>query len=378
MVSKNPSVIMAMSGGVDSSAAAAAMVEEGYKVIAVTFRMWEEDRVSDAVGPAARCSLAAVEEAAAAARVLDIEHAVIDLRERFLALVVEPFVREYLRGRTPNPCVECNRLVKFPILVEVAEELGADAVATGHYARTCLDEAGDHSLLRARDRRKDQSYVLYGLGREHLSRCLFPNGERSKGEVREMARVWGLSGSGAGESQEICFLCGGSYRDFISRRYPEAVYPGPILDTAGEKLGEHRGIAFHTVGQRHGLGISAPHPMYVVALDAARRAVIVGRRDEVPGTWLRADLPHWIKGEPPADSFAAEVMARYNTTPEPCRVELCEGGFELFCDRRVWALTPGQHAVLYRGEEVLGGGVISTTTPGVSPPYSTKGVRPKY
>ena len=163
-----------------------------------------------------------------------------------------------------------------------------------------------------------------------------------------------------GESQEICFLCGESYGDFISRRYPEALSPGPILDPAGEKLGEHRGIAFHTVGQRHGLGISAPHPMYVVALDASRRAVIVGKRDEVPGTWLRADLPHWVKGEPPADAFAAEVMARYNTTPEPCRVELCESGFELTCGSRVWALTPGQHAVLYRGDEVLGGGVIAS------------------
>jgi len=357
MVAEGASVVLAMSGGVDSSAAAAALVEEGYRVTGVTFRMWEEGWSSGAA-PAIRCSTAMVEEAARAARVLDIEHVVIDLRERFHARIVEPFAREYLRGRTPNPCVECNRLVKFPTLIEVAEELGADGVVTGHYARTCLDAVGYYALLRASHTRKDQSYVLYGLGREQLSRCLFPNGERSKEEVREAALARGLAGAEGGESQEICFLCGGSYREFISRGYPEALAPGPVLDTAGVKLGEHRGIAFHTVGQRRGLGISAHYPLYVVALDPARQAVILGRKEEVPGEWLRAASPHWIKGEPPADSFQAEAMARYNTTPEPCRVELSEDGFELFFPRRVWALTPGQHAVLYHGDEVLGGGVI--------------------
>ncbi|MBN2026043.1 MAG: tRNA 2-thiouridine(34) synthase MnmA [Actinobacteria bacterium] len=359
MVSEGTSVVVAMSGGVDSSAAAAALVDEGYRVAGVTFRMWEDDRGSGAV-PAARCSTAMVEEAARAARVLDIEHVVIDLRERFHALIVEPFVREYLRGRTPNPCVECNRLVKFPTLVEVADELGAGAVATGHYARTCLDDAGYHTLLRASHTSKDQSYVLYGLGRERLSRCLFPNGERYKEEVRKTALAHGLAGDERGESQEICFLCGGSYRDFISRGYPEAMAPGPVLDTAGAKLGEHRGIAFHTIGQRRGLGISAPCPLYVVALDPSRQAVILGRKEEVPGKWLRAASPHWVKGEPPGDSFAAEAMVRYNTVPEPCRVEVSDDGCEIFFARRVWALTPGQHAVLYRGDEVLGGGVIDS------------------
>jgi tRNA-specific 2-thiouridylase len=357
MVREGASVILAMSGGVDSSVAAAALVEDGYRVTGVTFRMWEEGWSSKA--PAARCSTAAVDEAARAARVLDIEHVVIDLRERFHAQIVEPFAREYLRGRTPNPCVECNRLVKFPTLIEVAEELGADGVATGHYARTCLDAAGYYTLLRASHPRKDQSYVLYGLGREQLSRCLFPNGERSKDEVRETALARGFSSAEGGESQEICFLCGGSYREFISRRYPEALAPGPVLDTAGVKLGEHRGIAFHTVGQRRGLGISAPYPLYVVALDPSRQAVILGKKEEVPGKWLRAGSPHWIKGEPPAASFDAEAMARYNTTPAPCRVELSRDGFELSFESRVWALTPGQHAVLYHGDEVLGGGVIS-------------------
>ncbi|MEW6554582.1 MAG: tRNA 2-thiouridine(34) synthase MnmA [Actinomycetota bacterium] len=366
---KQGSVVVAMSGGVDSSAAAAALLREGWRVTGVTFRMWEEGPPSPP--PArSRCSLLAVEEAAEAARKLGIEHAVIDLRERFLALVVEPFAREYLRGRTPNPCVECNRLVKFPTLVEVADELGADAVATGHYARVCSDETGSFALTRAAWPQKDQSYALYGLSVEHLSRCLFPNGERSKEEVRRAASSLGLTSQGSKESQDICFLCGGDYRELVARLHPEAASPGPILDAGGKVLGEHRGIAFYTVGQRRGLGLSAPCPLYVVALDAANNAVIVGGKGEVPGEWLRAEEPHWTKGSTPAGAFEAQAMVRYNTALEACRVEPGKDAFELSFAARVWALTPGQHAVLYRGDEVLGGGVISSVgspPDGVSP-----------
>jgi tRNA-specific 2-thiouridylase len=360
MVGDKASVVLAMSGGVDSSAAAAALVEGGYRVIGVTFRMWEEGWSSTGKVAAVRCSHTAVEEAAGAAQALGIEHVVIDLRERFLASIVEPFAREYMHGRTPNPCVECNRSIKFPTLVEVADEMGAPIIASGHYARAECDVDGVSSLRRAAAREKDQSYVLYGLGGEELSRCLFPNGGMSKEEVRELAAAHGLDAARSEESQEICFLCGGDYRDLVSRRHPEALAPGPVEDTSGKKLGEHHGVAFFTVGQRRGLGISESYPLYVVALDAGRRAVIVGSREEVPGDRLRAEEPLWTTGGPPGDSFTAEAMVRYNAIPASCRVEVSGEGFELSFSDRVWALTPGQHAVLYRGDEVLGGGVITS------------------
>ena len=233
---------------------------------------------------------------------------------------------------------------------------------TNHAELDRLRKAGVSLLERAAAQEKDQSYVLYGLGGEELSRCLFPNGEMSKEEVREFAAAHGLAAARSEESQEICFLCGGDYRDLVSRRHPEALAPGPVEDTSGKRLGEHRGVAFFTVGQRRGLGVSMPYPLYVVALDASRSAVIVGGRDEVPGDRLRAEMLHWTAGHIPGDPFAAQAMVRYNSVPTPCRVEVSGDVFELSFAERVWALTPGQHAVLYRGDEVLGGGVIAAVS----------------
>ncbi|MBC7230409.1 MAG: tRNA 2-thiouridine(34) synthase MnmA [Actinobacteria bacterium] len=351
------SVVVAMSGGVDSAAAVAVLHEEGYRVIGVTFRLWED--VSGKRSGPRPCSLAGAERAAAVARRLGCEHQVIDLREHFFSRVVEPFAREYLRGRTPNPCVECNRWVKFPALIGVADGLGADLVATGHYARACTGDDGRISLLRASYRPKDQSYVLYRLGQEVISRCLFPNQDMDKEEARRRARAVGLAVDRSEESQKICFLCGEDYRAFLARRYPEALAPGPLLDTSGNRLGEHKGIAFYTVGQRRGLGVSAPHPLYVVELDPASRAVVLGTREEVPGSRLRAEEAHWVSGFPPGEEYALEAMARYNTEPVPGRLRAEGDSFELSFSSRVWALTPGQHAVIYRGDEVLGGGVIA-------------------
>jgi len=351
-------VVVAMSGGVDSSVAAMLLCERGYEVIGVTFRLWLDCELRSMADPRSCCSFRDMEAASQIARALGIRHKVIDLRDLFFREVVEPFVGEYLAGRTPNPCVECNRRVKFPVLARLAEEMGAAWIATGHYARLEWDEKGECSLLRARDKDKDQSYALYGVGQGILRRCLFPNGDLSKDEVRKAAEAGKLAVARKRESQEICFLSGGGYREFLSARFPEALQPGPLEDTSGRKLGEHCGLALFTVGQRKGLGLSAPWPLYVVALEPARRAVVVGRREEVPGRWLRADPARWVKGAPPGKSFQAELMARYNTKPVPCRVKAEGGAFEASCVERVWALTPGQHAVLFRGDEVLGGGVI--------------------
>jgi len=352
-------VVVAMSGGVDSSAAAALLLAQGYQVRGVTFRLWEDEALSS-LGPAPHRPPDYVEAARETAGRLGIEHTVIELRQRFFSRVIEPFVEEYMGGRTPNPCVECNRRVKFPSLLEAAEEAGVAYIATGHYARVTRDEKGLYLLLRASYKSKDQSYALYILGQDTLSRCLLPNGDMSKEEVMEVVSSRGLSLQERRESQEICFLCGVDYRDFITLHYPEALAPGPILGTSGEVMGEHSGVAFYTVGQRRGLGVSAPHPLYVVAVHPSRREIVLGRRDEVPGVYLEAEAVHWTGGSPPAASFEAEAMVRYNSPPAPCRVEVGEDRFALHFEQHVWALTPGQHAVVFEGDRVLGGGVISS------------------
>lgn len=350
-------VVVAMSGGVDSSAAALTLVEEGYRVVGATFRLGS---AADHMGNnAMKEEPAFLQRAFSVSSQLGIEHRVMDLRETFRSAVVGPFVAAYLQGRTPNPCVVCNQEVKFRALLRVAEEEGAHYVATGHFARLLPGEDGSFSLLRARDRGKDQSYVLYRLGQGELSRCLFPNGDRSKEEVRKLAASRGLPVTDMEESQDICFLTGFDYRDFLALCEPRCLSPGSILDTEGKERGRHDGIAFYTVGQRRGLGVSAPYPLYVVRLEPERGTVVVGRREEVPGVYLEAEEAHWVRGDPPAASFDAEAMARYNTPPVPCRVKVTEKGFTLEFADRVWALTPGQHAVIYRGDEVLGGGVIA-------------------
>jgi tRNA-specific 2-thiouridylase len=344
-----------MSGGVDSSAAAAFLLDEGYPVAGVTFVFMQEVARESPGGAAAPHAAAAGE----AARLLGIPHKVVDLRERFRSEVVERFAAEYMRGRTPNPCVECNQRVKFPALLEAVEEAGAAYGATGHYARSGKGGDGLFRLCRAEDGGKDQSYVLYRLKQEVLAKCLFPNGGRLKEEVVSRAASAGLPVGEMEESQDICFLRHMDYRDFLALKYPECLSPGPILDTDGRKLGEHEGIAFHTVGQRKGLGISAPYPLYVVAIDPGKRTVVLGKREEVPGVYLEAEDVTWVKGAPPALRFRAEAVPRYNSPPLPCEVEVENEVLKVHFEERAWALTPGQHVVLYRGDEVLGGGVIA-------------------
>lgn len=340
-------VLVAMSGGVDSTAAAITLIDMGYEVRGVTFALKGEGDPR---------MLSEVVRAKNAAEGLGIEHEVIDLRDDFFREVISRFASDYMAGRTPNPCVLCNRRVKFELLMRLASQRGCDMVATGHYARLELQE-GKVRLLRARDRSKDQSYVLYRLGQEVLTRCLFPNGERTKREARELVERR-LSMDLPGESQDICFLSGIDYRDFLATHFPESVRPGPLLDGGGRELGRHRGIAFYTVGQRRGLGLGGPEALYVVRLDLERNAVVVGSREEVPGWWLEAEEAAWVEGTSPAPEFEAEAMIRYNADPTPCRVFVRGERIRVEFQRKVWAITPGQHVVLYRGEEVLGGGVI--------------------
>ncbi len=346
-----------MSGGVDSTAAAIALLEEGYEVTGVTFVFGRGG--DEPGGPLEGQEDRQVELARRAAAAMGLEHRVLDLREEFRAQVIEPFAAEYLRGRTPNPCVECNRRVKFPALFRAAEEYGTEWVATGHYARIRENQDGTLSLLRGRDERKDQSYVLYRLGQAELRRCLFPNGTVTKEEARSRVASGGIPVEEMPESQDICFLAGWNYRDFLALSCPECLDPGPILDTRGNQLGEHEGLAFYTVGQRRGLGVSAARPLYVVRLDPERKAVILGEKEEVPGTWLEAESASWVRSGPPGKDFHARAVVRYNAPPVPCRVRVSGEGFSLEFSERVWAITPGQHAVIYRDEEVLGGGVIS-------------------
>jgi tRNA-specific 2-thiouridylase len=283
--------------------------------------------------------------------------------------VIDRFVDEYAAGRTPNPCLECNRHVKFRHLVNRARLLGADCLATGHYARV---ERGDpahgepHRLLRAVDPRKDQSYVLYTLTQEQLAFIQFPLGRLTKPEVRALARHFGLPVADKAESQEICFVGNRSYADFVAARRPDVTRPGEIVSTAGDVLGEHRGLVHHTVGQRRGIGIAAPKPYFVLKLDTAQNQLVVGGREDAEAVSLAVDAVSLTAGTWPAEPFSAEVTVRYRGAPSVATVSLGAKGDRTaritFDDARGPIASPGQAVVFYRGDEVLGGGTIGAVT----------------
>lgn len=351
-------VMMAMSGGVDSTVGAALLCEAGYDVMGATLRLWVECEADSLAAARSCCSLADLADAARAAEGLGIEHTVVDMRREFRELVVERFIEAYRRGLTPNPCVACNRHLKFELLLDAARRADCDYLATGHYARVVLEEGRRH-LYAARDVSKDQSYVLYMLGPDTLPGVLFPNGEYTKSALRRRAAELDIHVADKPDSQEICFLPGGDYRDFLRERIPEAFEPGPILDLRGRRLGEHQGVGAYTVGQRRGLGIASPHPLYVVSVDAASNTVVAGTREEATCRHLAAADATWVAGEPPAAEFLAEVKTRYRMRALPATV--CITGASTFTadfDTPAWAVAPGQAAVVYRGDEVLGGGTI--------------------
>ncbi len=344
-------VAVAMSGGMDSSVAAALLLEQGVRVIGLTMRLFDSDGGGEP---------RAVQDARRVAGVLGISHSVVDLRREFSRDVVDYFVAAYSRGQTPNPCVECNRLVKLGALLRAARALGCAFLATGHYARVSRDcRTGRANLLAAADPGSDQSYVLYSLSQSQLSHLMLPVGGLSRGQVRRKALTAALPVSTASGSQDICFV-EGNYRQFLARRWPCAMRPGPIRDSAGNTVGQHRGLPHYTVGQRKGLGLSAAHPLYVLRLIPSENALVVGTKAELATGRLLLTQVNWIV-PPPDRTMQVDVRVRYGAHLHPATVTIGpDGTVCVDFDRPITAAAPGQSAVLYARDKVLGGGVITS------------------
>ena len=352
MVPSGERVFVAMSGGVDSSVAAALLVEQGCDVTGVMLHLWaeEENRC---------CAPQAVEDARSVARQLGIGFSLVDYEAEFKACVVDYFVAEYGRGRTPNPCLVCNREIRFGRLLRHVQALGAGRMATGHYAR--IEKVnGAFRLRKGADPQKDQSYVLYMLGQEELQSLTFPVGAYTKSQVREMARRRGLPVADRDESMEICFVTDDDYRRFLQEHDPQSMRPGPIYDLSGQEIGQHKGLPGYTVGQRRGLGIAAPEALYVLRLDVARNALIVGTAGELGQQVLLADEVSYTGGEPPDGPVRVEAKIRYKARLADATWMPLEGKrARVTFDEPLRDITPGQAVVAYQGDLVLGGGIIS-------------------
>lgn len=351
-------IVVAMSGGVDSSIAAALLVEQGHDVIGMMLRLWSEDCGE---GGANRCCTPGqMADARRIADKLGIPFYVIDTQDVFRQRIVQFFIDRYAAGDTPNPCLECNRHIRFEWLLNHALALDADYLATGHYARVRRDADGTAHLLRGLDPRKDQSYVLSVLTQEKLRHALFPIGNYEKPHVREIAEDLGLPVAQKHDSQDLCFLADGDYRRFLTQHAPQAMQPGPIITRDGRELGTHQGLPSYTIGQRKGLGVAAPEPLYVLATEPARNALIVGTKEELGSSTLSAHRANWIAGTIPDAPFRAEVKIRYKAAPAHAWITPDgEDRFQVTFDEPLRDITPGQGAVVYNGEECLGGGIIS-------------------
>ncbi len=351
-------VVVAMSGGVDSSVAAALLVERGYDVIGMMMRLWSEETAAG--GAANRCCTP--DQMADARRIADklgIPFYVLDTKEVFRQTIVSYFIEQHRQGFTPNPCLECNRHIRFEYLLNNALALDADYLATGHYARIAQEENGRFLLKTGLDDHKDQSYVLSVMGQAQLSKTMFPVGEYAKTEVREIAARFGLPTASKKDSQDLCFLGDGDYRRFLREHAPEVMTAGVIVRRDGEVVGEHSSLANYTIGQRRGLGVYGSEPLYVIGMNPAQNALVVGTAEELGGNELTAKRVNWVSGVTPTEPFRAQAKIRYKAKPVPATITPLEGGrMRVVFDAPLRDITPGQGAVVYDGDVCLGGGII--------------------
>jgi tRNA-specific 2-thiouridylase len=346
-------VALGFSGGVDSTLAAVKLTEMGYQVHAVHLNMWKW-------GSAESGEKDFQQHSVELQQVAGVKLASIDASEAMRRLVIEDFNKQLSIGSTPSPCIRCNPLVKFRLLLEYADQHGLQYIATGHYARTLRADDGQYQLLRALDRSKDQSYMLCYLSQEVLARTLFPLGESQKSEVKQTAHELGLSVSDQPESQDLCFLNQHSYQEFVKHFSPEILVPGDIVNRQGEVLGRHEGLALYTIGQRKGIRVAAPEAYYVIEKDTGSNRLVVGFLEELGKKRMRVEEVNWISGNVP-DACDCDVKIRYRAKMVPARIERLQqsDSFNVTFDQTMRDITPGQFAVFYQGEQVLGGGIIT-------------------
>ncbi len=356
-------ILLAMSGGTDSSVSAILLQEAGFRVEGLTFRMWEDYQLPACDEKEQGCCNAdTMLEARELARKLNFPHTIIDIRESFDTWVVQDFIQEYLQGRTPNPCVVCNTHIKWGVLLDEMHKRGHTRFATGHYARI-KEENNRYVLQRGVDDKKDQSYFLWTLSQKQLSHTIFPLGELTKDQVRKIAREHGFENiAEKKESQEICFIPDNDYRRFLREAVPDIdqqVGEGWFVDKQGKKLGKHKGYPFYTIGQRKGLNIALGYPAYVISINPRKNTIKLGSYEDLEKTELKLRDCNWIKYELPPEGLDVDIKIRYNTPAMPGKIFSADDGWRAVLNRPLHAVTPGQSAVLYEGDEVVGGGLIA-------------------